>query len=185
MDAAKMLEMEWQQRKSALDCRKIFLLKDGNFYRAYEWSAWLLTTGVSEPIKVMRKTVKKLKTDYVCVGFPLNSVHKFTPDGATVASTGENGAVILLPDGDSWRVPQGVSEADFVNSVAERAKKWKAEVKTDELKPYAAKASPDGASRGGITGIVKDILSFPLESSTPLECASFLSSLKQSAASLL
>ncbi|MBR2476435.1 MAG: hypothetical protein IKB57_07915 [Bacteroidaceae bacterium] len=47
----------------------IRLIKSGEFYRAYNHSAWLFHCCIAEH-KVMRKYVKALKQDIFYVGFP-------------------------------------------------------------------------------------------------------------------
>ncbi len=51
----------------------IRLIKSGEFYRAYNHSAWLFQSCIAEH-KVMRKYVKTLKRDIFYVGFPEKSL---------------------------------------------------------------------------------------------------------------
>lgn len=82
------LEFE-KLREDAESWNKIFLHKDGKFFRAYEWSAWLIKTLVcSEAFQKERGDVKILaanryvtkKGEYVSVGFPLESLSKYMPN---------------------------------------------------------------------------------------------------------
>lgn len=59
----------------------IHLYKEGTFYRAYEWSAWLCVNYVKHDMKV---THKKTKTslDFTFVGFPVTSLEKYVPENA-------------------------------------------------------------------------------------------------------
>ena len=47
----------------------IRLVRSGEFYRAYNHSAWLFQTCITK-YKVMRKYVKALKSDIYYIGFP-------------------------------------------------------------------------------------------------------------------
>ncbi|MCD8290092.1 MAG: hypothetical protein LUC91_01155 [Prevotella sp.] len=51
----------------------IRLVKSGEFYRAYNHSAWLFYCCIAEH-RVMRKYVKSLKCDIYYVGFPEKSL---------------------------------------------------------------------------------------------------------------
>ena len=51
----------------------IRLVKSGEFYRAYNHSAWLFQCCITEH-KVMRKYIKSLKTDIYYIGFPEKSL---------------------------------------------------------------------------------------------------------------
>ena len=51
----------------------IRLIQSGEFFRAYNHSAWLFQTCITEH-KVMRKYVKSLKCDIFYVGFPSKSL---------------------------------------------------------------------------------------------------------------
>lgn len=49
------------------------LIKSGEFYRAYNHSAWLFQCCIAE-YRVMRKYVKSLKSDVYYIGFPEKSL---------------------------------------------------------------------------------------------------------------
>ena len=72
-------------RKDSTQQRTVHLLKEGNFYRAHDWSAWLL---VKFPMceKQLSVTAKKLKDGYIeiFVGFPCSSIEKYIPNDGTV-----------------------------------------------------------------------------------------------------
>ena len=62
----------------------------GDFYRAYEWSAWLISvityndkvrnqTRDRRPLKISHKQLVNSPTTFCFVGFPIKSVEKFIP----------------------------------------------------------------------------------------------------------
>ena len=53
------------------DAASVFLHKEGTFYRAYEWSAWLCVRYVQE-FKPTRRLMKNSGESMVFVGFPLS-----------------------------------------------------------------------------------------------------------------
>ena len=75
-----------EERKEQLDV--VHLIKEGSFYHANDWSAWLMTKyPIGEAIhKPMVVTTKKLKDDYlhVFVGFPTTSLAKYIPNDGSV-----------------------------------------------------------------------------------------------------
>ena len=68
-------------RETAEDWRRIHLFQEGSFYRAYEVSAWLCHTYVSQ-FKVTHRHVKGVEQSICFIGFPLLSLEKRTPEGA-------------------------------------------------------------------------------------------------------
>ena len=63
--------VKFEEEKSSPNI--IRLVKSGEFYRAYNHSAWLFQCCIAEH-KVMRKYVKALKCDVFYVGFPAKSL---------------------------------------------------------------------------------------------------------------
>jgi hypothetical protein len=66
----------------------VHLIKEGSFYHANDWSAWLMTQHpIGEAVnKPMVVTAKKLKDDYIhaFVGFPATSIAKYVPNDGSV-----------------------------------------------------------------------------------------------------
>lgn len=67
---------------------KVILHREGKFYRAYEWSAWLIKTvvcteefqkkrGDSKPLTCHRQ--KNKSGEFAMLGFPVESISKFIP----------------------------------------------------------------------------------------------------------
>jgi hypothetical protein len=56
---------------------KVYLFREGMFYKAYERSAYLLCTRV-QPFKVSARPLKGLNEPLISVGFPMASLEKFS-----------------------------------------------------------------------------------------------------------
>ena len=81
MNIAEIRELE-NSRKSPDMYGRIHFVKEGNFYRAHDISAWLISMmPFSEAIKNIKIFAKKLKDGYIdaWLGFPLTSLEKIHP----------------------------------------------------------------------------------------------------------
>lgn len=86
MTIADIIELE-NNRKSPDTFGRIHFIKEGNFYRAHDISAWLITMmPFSEAIKNVSIIAKKLKDGYIdaFIGFPLTSLDKYIPNDGSV-----------------------------------------------------------------------------------------------------
>ena len=86
MTIADIIELE-NNRKSPDTFGRIHFIKEGNFYRAHDISAWLITMmPFSETIKNVSIIAKKLKDGYIdaFIGFPLTSLDKYIPNDGSV-----------------------------------------------------------------------------------------------------
>ena len=86
MTIADIIELE-NNRKSPDSFGRIHFIKEGNFYRAHDISAWLITMmPFSETIKNVSIIAKKLKDGYIdaFIGFPLTSLDKYIPNDGSV-----------------------------------------------------------------------------------------------------
>lgn len=77
-------------RKEPKEWNKIHLFKMGDFWRAYEWSAWLISvityneevrmaTKDRRPLQVTRMNRTDIEDTYCFVGFPIRSLEKYIP----------------------------------------------------------------------------------------------------------
>ena len=80
MTIAEIRGIEENRKDPAQQC-VIHLMREGNFYHANDWSAWLM---LNFPIskEPLTPTAKRLKDGYIhaFVGFPVTSLGKFVPD---------------------------------------------------------------------------------------------------------
>lgn len=147
------LQEQLEREKSNVD--RVFLTPEGLFYKAYERSAYILNTQYA-PLKPARVKVKYLGgADVVSVGFPKTSLSKVQ---------------VVLQDCSSGEPP--VLEALFPID-EEEFRAWKAGVPLQETK---CRSSSVGEKE---TELVRSIRSFPVESSTPIECMMFVAGLKK------
>jgi len=170
---------------------KIYLHKDGKFFRAYEWSAWLIKMFVcteefqkergDEKILTANRYVTK-KGEYVSVGWPLESLSKYMPNFGDVDFNN-------IEDFAEFDIEIGDSEDMTFEALSEKFMEWKQslpEKVTKQAKSHTVVANIDtGNGRAGMFQILSQVMSYPLESRTPSENAEFISSLKRQLAALL
>lgn len=192
MKLSAALEYENQPRTEA-DKNKIYLHKDGKFYHAYERSAWLIkTVACTEEFQRQRGDAKMLQSmlyktrnsEYIIMGFPLESVGKYIPQylSATPVEDGGGDMIIelalptdmdgmTLEDMDAayheWRSQQPVKEAGGKGSQQQHGQQRQAE------------------RRGGLFSIVAEVLAYPIESKTPTDNAAFIADMKARLSALL
>lgn len=141
--------------------RTIRLVKSGEFYRAYNHSAWLFQCCITEH-KVIRKYVKSLQRDVFYIGFPgkslLNNIGKresrTTDYGFDVTLSEEE-----VPDDDGYET-------------------WKETVSTEQASKsdyYALPLSGTEAERE----VIKRLREYPIESKSMIECTVFLAELRK------
>ena len=78
----------------------LHFFKDGNFYHAYEFSAWLMKTFLKSDLKVVhRKSPTAEDGSFVFVGYPVAQKEKHIPaDSSLVGEDGPDIAVRLSAD---------------------------------------------------------------------------------------
>ena len=139
----------------------IRLVKSGEFYRAYNHSAWLFQCCITEH-KVMRKYIKALKTDIYYIGFPEKSL--FNNIGERKSTKTEYGFDIELME---FEVPD--EEAYEV---------WKMTIPTEPSSKGDFNSLPLAGAEAE-REVIKRIRDFPLENKTMIECTVFLSELRK------
>jgi len=166
---------------------KIHLYKMGDFWRAYEWSAWLIsavsfndnvrmTTKDRKPIHVtrMRRTDVEDAT-YCFVGFPVKSVEKYIPKRETFESIDDKHVVITI----ALPTPTDGSEVTF-ERLKDAVEKWKENYEIKVQKPKKEKSSaaprPMAVARPTGAGILAQIMAYPLTERTAVDNISFIES---------
>ncbi len=139
----------------------IRLVKSGEFYRAYNHSAWLFQCCIAEH-RVIRKYVKAMKCDIYYIGFPEKSL--FGNIGERHSEKTELGFDILL------------SEDELPDE--EGYETWKATIKAEESSQGDFLSLPL-AGADAEREVIKRLREFPLESKSMVECAVFLAELRQ------
>ena len=182
----------------------------GDFYRAYEWSAWLIVVITyndevrkqskdRKPLKLSHKQLANSEDTFCFVGFPIKSMEKFIPTRTGFGST-ENKHIIVtitLPQ------PKDGTEIDY-ERLNKAFTEWKTAIpvsnkediidengNTRQLKPKTDKKTPATISEQATIptttsgGIISKILGYQLQEHTDIDNRMFIASLQQQIASIL
>ena len=191
----EVFKQEWD-RENPAEWNKIHLYKMGDFWRAYEWSAWLIsvvtfndkvrmTTKDRKPIHVtrMRRTDVEDAT-YCFVGFPVRSVEKYIPNRESFESVDDKHVVITI----ALPTPTDGSDVTF-ERLKEAVEKWKENYDIKVQKPKKEKLSaapgPMAVARPTGAGILAQIMAYPLAERTAVDNIAFISSLKAQITAIL
>ena len=139
-----------QSRKEMVDYRTIYLVPEGTFYRAYEGSAWLCHRYVSQ-FKPTHRLLKNAEDSVVFVGFPMTSLERHTPEGATIAEQEDKTLAVVLPETLFSETTIEQLQIDFSN--------WKNSVPLVRSKEQGTKSQDkNGMTDVSVDGIMKRIL---------------------------
>ena len=159
-----------QSRKEVVDYRTIYLILEGTFYRAYEWSAWLCHRYVSQ-FKPTHRLLKNTEDSVVFVGFPMTSLERHIPDGATVTELEDKTIAVVLVENIFGETTTEQLQTDFAN--------WKKSVPLVKSKNNSELRIKNFELEKGGLDILKRILAYPIEQHSPMEAMAFLSEIKQ------
>lgn len=193
MSIAEILEIE-RNREESSTWNVIHLFKEGSFYRAYEWSAWLITvvsfndsvrngTQDRKPLTVTRKKDKNSDGTFVFVGFPLNSLDKYIQNGTEFKPINDNQIDIQI------ELSADIGEVSF-DAISNKIDEWKDGVPIKEEKQKKGKSDDStpfvmSSDRPmSITGIMTQIIAYPLEQKSPMEVVAFVSDIRKRLAML-
>lgn len=173
---------------------KIHLFKIGDFWRSYEWSAWLIAvityndkvrmaTRDRRPLQVTRMERTDVAGTYCFVGFPLKSVEKYIPTRDSFESADENDKHVVV----TITLPQTAdgSEVSY-ERLSEAFNKWKEGIEIKQKKEKKEKptvaAQPTTQTSGGI---LSQIMAYPLSERTAMENIQFIQTLKNQISAIL
>ena len=159
-----------QSRKEVVDYRTIHLIPEGTFYRAYEWSAWLCHRYVSQ-FKPTHRLLKNTEDSVVFVGFPMTSLERHIPEGATLAEQEDKTIALILTETVFGETTTEQLQTDFAN--------WKKSVPLVKSKEQGTKENSELRIKNFELDILKRILAYPIEQHSPMEAMAFLSEIKQ------
>lgn len=177
--------IEIEKERTAENRAVIHLYRDGAFWRAYNWSAWLCHRFVKE-FKVIHKSTKNIEESFLYVGFPVTSLENHF-GSFEIWDADEKAKDVLLPhsvipesmdleimatDYMAWKDAQPLTES-------------KVKQKSDAKSEQTVLSAVSGKTPTTITAIMQSILSFPLEQNSPLQCMMFLADTKQQLARLI
>lgn len=181
-------------RQDRSSWNKIYLHKEGKFFRAYDWSAWLIKKFVcTEELQKERGDVKMLtanryitkKGEYVSVGFPLESLSKYMPsfesvDFESIDDYAQFDVQMECDENVTYEELVALFE-EWKNSLPEKDTKHAEKKPTDRSVPFIDTMN----GRMGIFQIVSQILSYPLSQKTPVDNAEFILMLQRQLSMLL
>ena len=168
----EILEKE-SERGNMEQCVMVHLFREGTFYRAYEWSAWLFVRYFTE-LKVTHRLLKGGE-DIVFVGFPITSLDRYTPKDAVIVPSGDKKvemtlpADVFAPDTDIELLKKGFEDWKQCQPLTEASKKKEEEEKVRSERNIHPR----------LTDVMLRILAYPIEQHSPMECMVFLSDIKQ------
>lgn len=184
MKLKEALEYE-KNREEKSSWNKIILHQDGKFYHAYEWSAWLIKAFAEKEVEgqtgLKVSLYRSTNAEYIIGGFPLESLSKFIPDYINTKPVDEKCLSVEI------RIPEDYDYSTIVTDFEE----WRKTCPVQESKKLQGRSQAVSGSnaqvlgRTGMFGILARVLSYPVESSTPVENMEFISRLKQDLAALL
>lgn len=167
----EILQIE-NERENLEQCSVIHLFREGTFYRAYEWSAWLCQRYFVD-LKVTHRLLKNGE-DIVFVGFPITSLERYTPEGCTVSPLGENNVEIMPIGVFPFGADVASLQVDFEN--------WKRSQPLTEASKKKVEQEKTIANRNAhprLTVVMLQILAYPIEQHSPMECMAFLADIKR------
>lgn len=179
-------------REDAVSWDKVILHRDGKFYHAYNWSAWLIKQFVcTEEFQKERGDNSLLQVnrypskhgEYVMLGFPIDSISKYIPTYEDARK---------MEDSDDMEITVSIDFGDAnYEMLSQNFEEWfpTCPLKEKKTKSNAAMTHSDGKApalaRSGIFAILVKVLSYPVEAKTPAENIEFISQMRQDVAALL
>ena len=176
-------------RKEPEKWNVVHLLRDGNYWHANEWSAWLVAVVITSQMKhlhpdmeiipptAVKKYAKNIGGEYIFVGFQEKSFDKYLPKELTLdwrdVEDGRIDVPIQMPD-DHGELTYERLQAAY--------EKWKSEQPLSKEKDKKESTNGDRQGRGGAIGdtpghilaIVGRIMSLPLHRTSPIDAHKFL-----------
>lgn len=170
-----------EERKEQLDV--VHLIKEGSFYHANDWSAWLMTKyPIGEAVhKPMVVTAKKLKDNYIhaFVGFPTTSLAKYIPN---------DGSVEFRPISDNQiDVVLNIDFDQTVEQLRPVVDEWKESLPIRENKKQHREdknITGEVARITRISDVVVKIISLPMEDISPKQAYDILRDLRKQISAL-
>lgn len=208
------LEAE-RKRPTAQDWDVVHMYKTGQFYTAYDWSAWIISvisytdavrmqTKDRHPLAVTRIKIATSEQTFCKVGFPFKSIEKFCPNRQGFDGIENNHITFRIP----LPQPQDGTEITF-DRLSEAVDKWtetfeikppkrtqeemkqikaqrKAETTAENAPAPAPTSAPANQSEKRLNGgLIQQILAYPLTDRTPMENYAFIQRLKQQITAIL
>lgn len=182
---------------------EIHLHLEGIFWKAYEKSAFLFVTHLSD-FKATKKMVRAVKMDVVSVGFPSHSLEKVT-EGRTVVKTDDDRHLVIsglepcnekefvewkgkiplfAPSQEGGAAAAGSLPPSHVPAYMQAQRQQGMQAQAAAVgggKGGAARCFPAGTAGGDPVEkkVLERLTGFRVESSTPVECMLFITQLQK------
>ena len=189
-----------KQRQQPDQWNVIHLFKEGNTYKAYEWSAWLTREFASteewrsqfnaHQLKPVHKMVKKTSGSIIFVGFPPTSLDKFVQRDLQLNFVSVSDTQIDI----TIELPADIGELSY-ESLNEGFLEWKKQFQLKQDKPDEDNNRQSNDQNESIlpyqlgkpmrmSAIVLQLAALPLEDISPSEALNLLKKLKRQALSI-
>lgn len=174
-----------EQRKDLRQQKTVHLLREGEWYRAHDHSAWLLARfpmgeASEKPLKVIAKRLKDGYVDAFC-GFPCSSMGKYLPN---------DGTIDFLPVNDA-QIDVVLNQVELDDATEEQLReevdKWKDSLPASEGRKQRREDRDMKEQLPRITrisDIFGRILAIPMEDISPREAYSLLRDLRRDVAAI-
>lgn len=180
----KLIEIRQLEETREGQMNVVHLIKEGAFYHAYDWSAWLMSKfAIGEAKnKPMVVTASKLNDDYInaFVGFPATSIGKYVPNSEIVE---------FRPVEDTQiDIVMNVDLGDAtVEDIRKMVDEWKESLPLRMTKEQSREDK--GVSKSAprimcITDIISRVISIPLEDISPKQAYHILRDLRRDISAL-
>lgn len=184
MTIAEIIAMETARQEPA-QWNVVHFVKEGDFYRVHDWSAWLMSRfpfgeAAEKPLNII---AKKMKDGYIDAfwGFPASSVGKYIPN---------DGSVDFKPVSDTQfdvciEIPAEIGEVSFDN-LNRMKEEWKnaLPLQNKKQKREDREAQEYAPRFMRMSDIVGRLVSLPMEEISPKEAYDILRDLRRQALAL-
>ena len=177
MTIAEIIAIE-SARQEQEQLNVIHLIKEGDFYRAHDWSAWLMSAfpfgeTLEKPLKVLAKKLKDGYIDAFC-GFPASSIGKYIPQDMEFNPVNDTqiDVKVTLPDG---------FDATF-DAMSKKKEDWKLSLPLVENKKHKREDHEIQEQAPRIirfTDIISRIVSLPMDEISPREALDILRNIRR------
>ena len=122
--------------------------------------------------KPTHRLLKNTEDSVVFVGFPMTSLERHIPEGATIAEQEDKTIALILAETVFGETTTEQLQTDFAN--------WKKSIPLVKSKEQGTKNQDKKVQVDvSVEGIMKRILAYPIEQHSPMEAMAFLSEIKQ------
>lgn len=174
------LQIEGERDASSL--WTVHLFKEGSFWRAYEWSAWLFVHYITE-YQLTHRRLKQSEDTYILLGFPETSLNRIAASGHTQEFVDEHHIKMIVSD-DSEKPECSAENWQSLLNTLKDSIALKESAPAKEQKKNNQFFDNPLRRVSSMSEIGRKILAYPLESRSPLDAMQFIAELKNDVSSL-